>query len=126
MDRLFLLLSLLQVALDLLERTYFGNTGSFRFLLEGRLDAHPDNGIDGQLIPKDDLPVVVDVDNGGQSGIRQAEEIEEGGILTEMIGVVGIIHATLVISQKQQQSGTDCLFQFRPTGDVCIFTKHVI
>ena len=45
------------------------------FLLERRLDARPYDVVDGQFIAEDHLLVFIDVDDGGQGGIVEPEEI---------------------------------------------------
>ena len=72
------------------------------FLAERRLGARPHDVVDGQFIAEDNLRVVVHIDDGGQPGIVQAKEILERGVLPESVGVVGIVHAHLVIAEEQQ------------------------
>ena len=100
MDRLAFLLRVLQICFDFLERTDFGDTGSFALFLQRRLCSHPDNCVDCQFVAKNDLTVVIYVDDGGQSGVGKPEEIQESGVLAEMVCVIGIVHAGLIVTQK--------------------------
>ena len=68
---------------------------------QGGLRAHPHDVVNGQLIAEDDFPVLVDVDDRSQPGIGQSEEIEERGVLSVGIGIVLIVHATLVVAQEE-------------------------
>ena len=53
---------------------------------------------------ENDFFIIVNINNGGQTGIRKPEEIQERGILAEVIGVVCIIHSRLIVSEEKQQA----------------------
>src|SRR5690554_6268380 len=69
---------------------------------DGRLRSGPYDGVDGRIIAKDVLLIPIDVDPSNQSRFIDSEIIEKGTVLPVMVGIVGIIHATLLISEEQQ------------------------
>ena len=104
MDTLAFLLCCFQIRFNFLEGTNFGDTGCFAFLLQCRLSSHPYDCIDRQFVTENDFFIIVNINNGGQTGIRKPEEIQERGILAEVIGVVCIIHSRLIVSEEKQQA----------------------
>ena len=77
-----------------------------------RLIAHPDDVIDGEVITENDRLVRVEVDDGGDVGDGKSKEIEEVTILTEVIGIVGIVHRGLMVAQKHGDTVLDSCRQF--------------
>ena len=67
-------------------------------LMKGRHLTGPNDIIDGQFVAEYYLTVFINVDDGSQSGIVDAEEIEKGGVLPEAVGVIGIVHAHFLIT----------------------------
>ena len=60
----------------------------------------------------------------GQAGQGQPEVIEEGAVLTVVIGIGRVVHGRFVVTRKQAHAGTDLLLQcFSPAG-VCGCIKH--
>ena len=65
---LFLLLCILQISNNIFWRTNLCDSGGFAFL-QCRLDAHPNDVVDGKLVAEDDLLVIIDVDDGRKTSI---------------------------------------------------------
>ena len=76
------------------------NTYPFALLFQSRLCAHPHNMVDSQFVPENDFFVLIDVNDSGKSGKRQAEIVEKGRILTITESIIFIIQSLFVISQE--------------------------
>ena len=104
-----------------IHRPDVGNTYGSGHLAQRGLGTRPDDVVDGQLIAEDDFAVLIDVDDGGQSGVVEAEEIKERGVLTETVGVVGIIHRCLVVAEEEQQAAAHVALQLGAATDIGFF-----
>ena len=93
-------------------------------LLQGRHRPGPDDIVDGKLVAEDDLLPVVDVDDGGEAGLVQAEEIQEGTVLAERILVVMIVHAHELVPEEQKDTVAHLLGEAGAAGHIGIFVKH--
>ena len=109
MHCLSLTASLVEIAFQIAQSHCLRNAYGRCFLAECRLDTRPDDIIDGQIITEDDLCVSIYIDDGGQAGIVKTEKIQKCGVLTEAIGIVGIVDASLVIAQEEQQPAAHVL-----------------
>ena len=97
-------LGILQVALDLVVGANLTDADPLALLMQCGLDTSPDDHVNRQLVAKDDLLVVIDIDDGRQPRVGQAEKVQESGVLAEMVTVVRVIHAALVIAQEKQEA----------------------
>ena len=77
-----------------------------------RLVAHPDDIVDGEVVAEDNRLVRVEVDDGRDVGDGKSEEIEEIAVLTEVIGIVGIVHRGFMVAQKHGDTVLDSRRQF--------------
>ena len=116
--------SAVKIVLELAHGEGLADAYTLALLTNGGLDTHPDDAIDGELVAKDNLAVLIDVDDGGKTGIIGAKEIEERRVLTIVIGVVGIVHATLVVAEEEQQATLQRVFQLLTATDISFFCKH--
>ena len=78
--------------------------------------------VNGQVVTKDDLTVFIDIDDRSNAWEVESEEIQHRGVLTESVGIVGIVHAHLVIAQEEQQPATHILLQLRPAPHIRFLT----
>ena len=90
-------------------------------LVECRNRARPYDVVNGQLIAKDYFTILIDVDDGCQSGIVETEEVEERRVLTEAIGVVSIVHAHFMVAQEEQQATAHVLLQACAAAQIRLF-----
>ena len=81
-----------------------GHTDPGALLAERRLGALPYYVVDGEIVAEDDLPVFVNVDDSRKRRVAEAEEIEEGTVLTEGIGVVKIVHRSLPVAEEKKKT----------------------
>lgn len=93
-------------------------------LAEKRLCAHPNDVIDGGVVAKDDVAPFIDVDDGSEAVEVEPEIIEERGVLTETVGVVGIVHRSMVVAEEQQHAAAHAALQLRPPLDIGFFAEH--
>ena len=84
--------------LEVAERKTLADTHPGCQLLDRRLRTHPDDIIHGHIVAEEILLVGIHINDARISGMSMAEEIQKGTVLTELIGVVGIIGRSLVIS----------------------------
>ena len=68
-------------------------------LFHAGLRPHPDNVVHRNVISEEILFSTLGVDSSGYSRLVNSEEIKECTVLTELIGVVGIITRCFVVSQ---------------------------
>jgi hypothetical protein len=92
--------------------------------VNGRLNTHPHNVVDGQFVTEDYLLVRIDIDDGAQAGVVGVKVIKECGILTEGIAVVGIVHTHLVVSKEKQDTASYTLLKLGAALYICLFCKH--
>ena len=71
---------------------------TFALLFQGRLCTHPDNMVNRQFISKNNLLVLVNVDNRRQAGKGQTEIIQKCRILPVTESVIFIMQPLLVIT----------------------------
>lgn len=86
------------------------------FFAECWLNACPYDIVNGQFTSKHYFLVGINVNNGSQPCIVKPKEIKKCRVLTEAIGVVGLVHACFVIAKKEQQSATHVFFSVAPCG----------
>ena len=109
MNRLFFCLGRIDIVGEFRHRKSLCNAYSSTFLCNGWLHSCPDDVVDGEFVAKDDCLVVVDIYYSSKTLIVQAEEIEEGAILAELIVVVGIVETCNTITKEQEQTASHCL-----------------
>ena len=125
-DRLSLGTGFVDIVLQLLHGHRVADADLRTLILQRRLCTCPDDIIDGEFIAKHNLAVLIHIDDGSQTSVVESEEIEKRAVLTERIGVIGIVHAYLVVSQEEQQSATHILLQLSPAADIsAFFNLHV-
>ena len=100
MHRLTFLYGFVQIADNPGGRKRLPNAYPFTLLFQSRLRTHPYNMIDSQFVSENDFFVLIDVNNSGKSGKRQAEIVEESRILTITESIIFIIQSLFVISQE--------------------------
>ena len=104
------------------------DSGLVAFLPESGLAAHPHYIIYRQFVSEYCGHSLVYVHQRRQPGEIQAEEIEEGGILTVRVGVVGVVHPGLVVAQEKEKSGLAVVFHIgHQTGsplNISLSGKH--
>lgn len=93
-------------------------------LAEEGLRAHPDDVVDGEVVAEDNVASFIDVDDGSEAVEVESEVVEERGVLTETVGVVGIIHRSMVVAEEQQHAAAHAALQLRPPLDIGFFAKH--
>jgi hypothetical protein len=103
--------------------TDIGDAHRLAPFFERRHSPSPHNIVNRQVIAKDDFTVFVDIDNRSNARKVESEEIQHRGVLTEPVGIVGIVHAHLVIAQEEQQSAAHILLQLRPAPYICFLTN---
>ena len=64
-----------------------------------------------EIVAEDNVATFVEVDDSGDVGDRQAEEIEEIAILTVFIGVGRIVHRGFAVTQKDGDAAFYGFFQ---------------
>lgn len=74
---------------------------------DGGLRSHPYYVVHGEVVAVERLRARVGVDYARQHRHVVAEKVEERRVLTEMIGVVRIVHGRLRVAREQDQSVTD-------------------
>ena len=88
----------------------------------------PDYIVYGEFVCIHGHLAVLHVYQCGKAGEIKTEEIQERRILAERIGVVGIVHAGLVIAQKEHKSGLTELshlsYESCSPVDISLFCKH--
>ena len=90
-------------------------------LVKRRNGARPDDVVDGEFVAEDNLAVFIDIDDSGQAGIVEAEEVEERRVLAEAIGVVGIVHANFMIAKEEHEATAHVLLQTGAAPDIGFF-----
>ena len=100
MHRLTFLYGFVQIADNPSGRKRLPNAYPFTLLFQSRLRTHPYNMIDSQFVSENDFFVLIDVNDSGKSGKRQAEIVEESRILTITESIIFIIQSLFVISQE--------------------------
>ena len=98
------------------------DTESGGTLLQSRHRARPHDIINGEFVAEDYLAVLINIDDCSKVGVVHPEEIQEGAVLTELIGVVSIIHADLCIAEEEQQAAAHIFLQSGTSLHVCVFT----
>ena len=68
------------------------------------LGTHPDNIVHGKVITKEGLFPTLNIYHTGKARMIDTEEIEERTVLTEMIGIIGIVGRCLAIAQQQDKT----------------------
>ena len=89
-----------------------------------RLRAPPDDILNRKVIAIERLGTAVGVDNTRQGGQALSEKVEERRILTEVVGVAGIVHGRLVIARQQDQSAADSAAKLRTALRISLCRKH--
>ena len=115
---------LLQHFAQIGQRPRVGDADPGAAAFQRRLRAHPDDVLHLQVVAEDRLPVLVDVDDRGQAGKIQAEEIEERAVLAVMVGVGRVVHRALAVAQEKQQPRLHLLCQFGSSLLVDFFVEH--
>ena len=100
MDVLTLATCLVEVGLQFLHGATILDSHCLTLIVQGGLRTRPHDVVDGEFVTKHYLSVLVDIDDCCQCGIVEAEEVEERGVLTEAISVVGIVHAHFHVSEE--------------------------
>ena len=121
MDELSFGMCLVDIALQLVHRQHIADAHRLTLVAERRLSACPHDIVDGQFIAKDYFTILVHIDDSNQAGIVKSEEIEHRGVLTEAIGIVGIVHAYLIIAKEEQQAALHVALQLGTTADIGFF-----
>jgi hypothetical protein len=93
-------------------------------LPDRRLRPHPDEVLDGQVIAVNRVRPFVEVDDPGQPGEIESEEVQERTVLPEVIGVVRVVHRALLVPKKEGEPRLDLRAQAVPSGDVNIAIEH--
>jgi hypothetical protein len=88
--------------------------------------AHPDDVLDADVVPVEDIRALVRVDDGGQARRGETEEIEERAVLTVVEGVGRVVHRALLVSEKDHQARPDRLPQELASFDIRRGFEHVI
>ena len=109
------------IVLQLFHRQRVADTDSCTFIFQRRLGASPDNIIDCEFITEHNLTILIHINDGSQASIVKSEEIEHRTVLTERISIVCIVHADLIITQKEQQATAHVTLQFCPATDISAF-----
>ena len=109
---------LIYIILQFAHRQGLRDTHHLGLFSQRGLGTRPDDIVDGQLVAKHNLAVFIDIDDSRQTRIIESEEIEEGRVLTEAVGIVGIVHAHLIVTQEEQQSATHVLLQLCPAAEI--------
>ena len=110
-----------QVVCQLDRRQCLRNAHGRSLLTQSGLGTHPDNVVNGKLIAEDDFPVLINVDNGVQSGKGKPEIVKERGVLTVTERVVLVIQTLFIVAQKQQHAAAHGFFQHIAALHVSVF-----
>ena len=89
------------------------------------LRTHPDDVVDVHVIAEDAFFARFGVDDGGQVGLVESEEIEERTVLPELVLVVGIVAAGFAVAQQQDHALAYLLQQAFPAGNIDLFVEHI-
>ena len=125
MDGLSLCHGLFDIILEAVQRLGLHDADAEGFLLQCRLSSHPYDVVNREFVAENDFLVVVDVDHGGQAGIIKAEEIQEGRILTEAVGVVGIVHSDFLVAKEEEDAAAYAFLQGITSLYVSFFREHI-
>ena len=90
-----------------------------------RLRAHPDDVVDVDVVAEDPFFAAFGVDDRGQVGFVEPEEIQERTVLPELILVVGIVAAGFAVAQQQDHALAYLLQQAFPAGNIDLFVEHI-
>ena len=105
-------------------RTRLGDAHGQTALGQSRLHTRPDDVVDGEFVTEDDGLVVVDVDDGGQTFTIEAKEVEERGVLTERIVVIGVVIGGNAVAQHKDKATAKGLLQALTALDVGLSREH--
>ena len=105
-------------------RQCLGNTHARALLAERRLYALPDYVIDGKIIAEYDFPVFVYIDHSRERRVAETEEIKEGTVLTESIGIVKIVHRRFLVAEEKKKTLAHILLEAGTSCDIGFFCEH--
>ena len=92
--------------------------------LDAGQGAGPDDVVDVVVVGEDVVLAGLAVEHADEVLPLKAEEIEEGAVLTEPIGVVGIIARGFVVAGENDDAVADILAELLAAGDVGFFLEH--
>jgi hypothetical protein len=92
---------------------------------EGRLRPRPDEILEGQVVAVDRVRALIEIHDGREAGGIEAEKIEERAVLAETIGVVRVVHRTLLVPQEEDESAPDLRPQSIPPRHIKALIEHV-
>ena len=95
-------------------------------LAEAGLGARPNNVVHGHVVAIDGGLTRRGVHHGSQIGLVEAEEIEECAVLTESVGVVGVVKSRLCITQNNDEAIGHGLCQTLAALDIYLLLKHIV
>ena len=104
--------------------TRLGDTHCQTALGQRGLHARPDDVVDSEFVTENDGLVVVDVDDSCQTFVVEAKEIEERGILTERIVVIGVVIGGDAVAQHKDEATAKGLLQALTALDVGLSREH--
>ena len=93
--------------------------------LDAGQGACPDDIVDVVVVGEEIIFAIVTVEHTYQVFALKAEEIEKGAVLTEPIGVVGVIAGCFVVALDDDKPVAYVLAQLFTTGDISLFFEHV-
>ncbi len=74
------------------------NARLLRLLRQRRLRPRPNDVIQRKIIAKNDLLVMVDIDQGRQPRPVHAKEVQETAVLPERIKIILIVHTAVLVA----------------------------
>jgi len=98
--------------------------GRGREVRHARLLAHPDHVVQAQVLAEEVRPAAGQLHHGREVGLVQAEEVAEGAVLAEGVGVGGIVHRGQAVAQEEGQAFAHLARQRRAASLVDRRVKH--
>ena len=95
-----------------------------RLLCHAFLRTHPDDVVHVDIVSKNHLSAAVDVHHRRQVRQIQPEIVQKCAVLTEDVGVVGIVGRGVVVAQKNEDSAADACCELLAARDIGFFAKH--
>jgi len=81
-----------------------GDAGGIGEVPHQGLGPHPDDVVQGTVVPEQGGAVLVQVQDGREARAVHAREIEERAVLPEREGVVGVVHGALLVAEEEQDA----------------------
>ena len=92
--------------------------------LDGGQGAGPDDVVDVVVVGEEVVLAAVAVDDAHEVFALEAEEVEEGAVLAEPVGVVLVVAGCLVVAGEDDDAALEVLAELLAAGDIGLFVEH--